>query len=73
MSTFNNPPLQVHTCTYACSRDGSGKISTDDFKNVFSANMGPNSIPFSFDSDWLKLYMGKKDGTHVLGCMLKSH
>ena len=36
--------------------------------NVFSANRGPNSIPFSFDSDWVKLYMGKRGGNHVLGC-----
>ncbi len=36
--------------------------------NVFSANMGPDSIPFSFDSDWVRLYMGKRGGNHVLGC-----
>lgn len=67
-------------------RDGSGTITYDEFKNVFSANLGPGSIPFDFDwcaslvhivnevnhitllSDWVKLYLGKKDGTHVLGC-----
>ncbi|KAF8323685.1 mitochondrial carrier [Clavulina sp. PMI_390] len=47
--------------------DGNGNISADEFQNVFSQNLGPGSIPFSFDSDWLKLYLGKRDGNHVLG------
>ncbi|KAL0951634.1 hypothetical protein HGRIS_008314 [Hohenbuehelia grisea] len=47
--------------------DHSGNITFDEFKNVFSANIGPDSIPFDFDCDWVKLYLGKKDGTHVLG------
>uniref|UniRef100_A0A0W0F1L7 EF-hand domain-containing protein n=1 Tax=Moniliophthora roreri TaxID=221103 RepID=A0A0W0F1L7_MONRR len=48
--------------------DHSGFISYDEFKNVFSANIGPDAIPFDFDCDWVKLYLGKKNGTHVLGC-----
>ncbi|KAG8680964.1 mitochondrial aspartate-glutamate transporter agc1 [Ceratobasidium sp. 394] len=29
--------------------DGSGTITFDEFKNVFSANLGPDSIPFDFN------------------------
>ncbi|EKM84071.1 hypothetical protein AGABI1DRAFT_97017 [Agaricus bisporus var. burnettii JB137-S8] len=47
--------------------DHSGYISFDEFKTVFSANVGPDAIPFDFDCDWVKLYLGKKNGTHVLG------
>jgi solute carrier family 25 aspartate/glutamate transporter 12/13 len=47
--------------------DNSGTITYEEFKNVFSANVGPDSIPFDFDCDWIKLYLGKKNGTHVLG------
>lgn len=47
--------------------DGSGTITFDEFKNVFAASLGPDSIPFNFDCDWIKLYLGKKSGTHVLG------
>ncbi|KAG7099714.1 hypothetical protein E1B28_001532 [Marasmius oreades] len=47
--------------------DSSGFISYDEFKHVFSANIGPDAIPFDFDCDWVKLYLGKKNGTHVLG------
>lgn len=47
--------------------DSSGTITFDEFKNVFSANLSPDSIPFDFDCDWVKLYLGKRDGEHVLG------
>ncbi|KAF8640718.1 hypothetical protein AX17_000370 [Amanita inopinata Kibby_2008] len=47
--------------------DNSGYITFDEFKNVFSANVGPDAIPFDFECDWVKLYLGKRDGTHVLG------
>jgi solute carrier family 25 aspartate/glutamate transporter 12/13 len=50
-------------------RDHSGYIDYNEFKTVFSANLGPDAIPFDFDCDWIKLYLGKKNGTHVLGCM----
>lgn len=47
--------------------DNSGTITFDEFKNVFSSNIGPDAIPFDFNCDWVKLYLGKKNGTHVLG------
>ncbi|KAJ3517865.1 hypothetical protein NLJ89_g229 [Agrocybe chaxingu] len=47
--------------------DHSGYIDYNEFKTVFSANLRPDAIPFDFDCDWIKLYLGKKNGTHVLG------
>ncbi|KAF8078970.1 mitochondrial carrier domain-containing protein [Lyophyllum atratum] len=47
--------------------DNDGYITYDEFKSVFSANVGTDAIPFDFDCDWVKLYLGKKNGTHVLG------
>ncbi|EGO05052.1 hypothetical protein SERLA73DRAFT_118690 [Serpula lacrymans var. lacrymans S7.3] len=47
--------------------DSSGTITYDEFIHVFTANVGPDVIPFDFDCDWVKLYLGKKNGTHVLG------
>ncbi|GLB35821.1 putative mitochondrial carrier (TC 2.A.29) family protein [Lyophyllum shimeji] len=47
--------------------DHDGYITYDEFKSVFTANVGPDALPFDFDCDWVKLYLGKKNGTHVLG------
>ncbi|KAL1706195.1 mitochondrial carrier domain-containing protein [Schizophyllum commune] len=47
--------------------DQSGTISFDEFKNVFSANIGRDAIPFDFNSDWVRLYLGKRNNQHVLG------
>ncbi|KAL6307695.1 mitochondrial carrier [Sparassis latifolia] len=47
--------------------DNSGTITYDEFKNVFKANVGSDAIPFDFECDWVKLYLGKKNGTRVLG------
>lgn len=47
--------------------DADGELSFDEFKHVFSANLGPKSLPFDFDSNWLKMYMGQRSGQHILG------
>ncbi|KAF8177257.1 hypothetical protein BJ912DRAFT_930461 [Pholiota molesta] len=63
----------------------SGYIDYNEFKTVFSANLGPDALPFDFDwsarhasaaplsphslsacSDWIKLYLGKKSGSHLM-------
>ncbi|WWD09554.1 hypothetical protein V865_007681 [Kwoniella europaea PYCC6329] len=47
--------------------DASGTIEFDEFKAVLSANTAASGIPFDFDCDWMKLYVGKRGGRHVLG------
>lgn len=42
-------------------------MTFDEFKRVFSDSLGPGAIPFDFDSAWVKLYLGKIGGEHVLG------
>ncbi|ORX36058.1 putative mitochondrial inner membrane protein [Kockovaella imperatae] len=46
--------------------DASGSIDYDEFKAVLSANTAASGIPFDFDCDWMKLYVGKRGGRHVL-------
>ncbi|KAG0198861.1 mitochondrial aspartate-glutamate transporter agc1, partial [Mortierella sp. NVP41] len=43
---------------------GSGKITRDQFKQILSANIGKDAIPFDFDCEWLKLYTGGKNAQH---------
>ncbi|CAG8765942.1 11492_t:CDS:1, partial [Racocetra persica] len=38
--------------------EGKGKITIEQFKNILFSNVTPDSIPFDFDCDWLKLYVG---------------
>jgi solute carrier family 25 aspartate/glutamate transporter 12/13 len=46
--------------------DNNGLVTFDEFQDVFKATMSKDSIPFNFDSPWVTLYLGKKDGVHVL-------
>ncbi|KAI9496456.1 mitochondrial carrier domain-containing protein [Zychaea mexicana] len=46
--------------------DGTGKITFDQFKDGLSSNMPKDAVAFDFDCDWLKLYIGKKEGHHEL-------
>lgn len=43
---YNIPYVQNNN---SCPSDSSGTITFDEFKNVFSSNLGPDSIPFNFD------------------------
>ncbi|KAI8385032.1 mitochondrial carrier domain-containing protein [Radiomyces spectabilis] len=45
---------------------GTGKITFDQFKSVLSSNLPGDAVPFDFDCDWLKLYIGNKEGHHEL-------
>ena len=42
------PPLTL-TLALGKFRDNSGYISFDEFKTVFSANIGADAIPFDFE------------------------
>lgn len=42
--------------------NNTGKITFDQFKQVLSSNLPPDAVPFDFDCDWLKLYIGNKEG-----------
>jgi len=45
---------------------GSGKITRDQFKQILSANIGKDAIPFDFECEWLRLYTGGKTATHEM-------
>ncbi|KAG0353354.1 mitochondrial aspartate-glutamate transporter agc1 [Gamsiella multidivaricata] len=45
---------------------GSGKITREQFKQILSANIGTDEIPFDFECEWLKLYTGGKSVTHEM-------
>ncbi|KAF9135152.1 mitochondrial aspartate-glutamate transporter agc1 [Mortierella sp. 14UC] len=45
---------------------GSGKITREQFKQILSANIGQDAIPFDFECEWLKLYTGGKTAAHEM-------
>ena len=46
INAIYNPTSLIVTIMF---RDESGTITFDEFKNVFSSNLGPDSIPFDFN------------------------
>ncbi|KAF7550915.1 hypothetical protein G7046_g7863 [Stylonectria norvegica] len=43
-----------------------GKVKYDDFRTLYELNKSPDSIPFDWDSEWAKLYIGNKKHRHNL-------
>ncbi|CAG8445764.1 1908_t:CDS:2 [Ambispora gerdemannii] len=46
--------------------NGTGKVTFDQFKEILSANLGPDSVPFDYNCDWLNLYVGVDGKKHDL-------
>jgi len=67
---FPADPLARHALQIAFrvfDTNGDGQVLFNEFKSTFQSMRGPDAIPFDFDSPWVKLYLGKQDGGHVLG------
>lgn len=43
-----------------------GTVKYEDFRQLYERNKGPDSIPFDWDCDWAKLYIGDKSKRHTL-------
>ncbi|KAG9028301.1 mitochondrial aspartate-glutamate transporter agc1 [Tulasnella sp. JGI-2019a] len=63
---LKRPDADYYIAFQYFDEDGSGSIDFNELKKVYSENVSAESIPFNFDCDWVKLYLGKKDGRHVL-------
>ncbi|KAK3940741.1 calcium-binding mitochondrial carrier protein [Diplogelasinospora grovesii] len=44
--------------------DRLGTVKYDDFRKLYELNKGPDSIPFDWDCEWAKLYIGSKTKRH---------
>lgn len=43
-----------------------GSVKYEDFRQLYERNKGPDSIPFDWDCEWAKLYIGDKSKRHTL-------
>ncbi|ERT02848.1 solute carrier family 25 (mitochondrial aspartate/glutamate transporter), member 12/13 [Sporothrix schenckii 1099-18] len=41
-----------------------GTVRYDDFRRLYELNKGPSTIPFNWDCEWAKLYIGDKRKRH---------
>ncbi|KAI1337483.1 mitochondrial carrier [Xylariaceae sp. FL0016] len=46
--------------------DRTGTVKYDDFRKLYELNKGDGSIPFDWDCEWAKLYIGDKSKRHNL-------
>ncbi|KAI1363602.1 mitochondrial carrier domain-containing protein [Xylaria arbuscula] len=46
--------------------DRTGTVQYDDFRKLYDLNKGEGSIPFDWDCEWAKLYIGDKTKRHNL-------
>ncbi|KAI1377293.1 mitochondrial carrier [Hypoxylon crocopeplum] len=46
--------------------DRTGSVKYENFRRLYERNKGPDSIPFDWDCEWAKLYIGDKSKRHPL-------
>ncbi|KAI2623211.1 mitochondrial carrier [Hypoxylon sp. NC1633] len=46
--------------------DRNGTVKYENFRGLYERNKGPDSIPFNWDCEWAKLYIGDKSKRHPL-------
>ncbi|KAI7905671.1 mitochondrial carrier domain-containing protein [Cokeromyces recurvatus] len=63
---LSKPDAEYEVAFRVFDVNGTGKITFDQFKRVLQNNMPQDAVPFDFDCDWLKLYIGSKEGHHEL-------
>nr|POE77743.1 calcium-binding mitochondrial carrier protein aralar2 [Quercus suber] len=44
----------------------SGHVDFADFKDIYAKNRSPDAIPFNWESDWAKIYLGSRKHRHSM-------
>ncbi|RIA93646.1 mitochondrial carrier [Glomus cerebriforme] len=64
---LSKPDAEYEIAFRLFDTQGKGKITLDQFKKILVSNIGPDSVPFDFDCEWLKYYVGwNNDKKHEL-------
>lgn len=69
-STFDNllakPDSEYEIAFRLFDVDRVGLVKFDDFKRIYDANKGEDSLPFDWNSEWASLYIGAKNKRHTM-------
>jgi solute carrier family 25 aspartate/glutamate transporter 12/13 len=67
-SNFENlleqPDAEYHIAFRLFDREGTGYVKFEDFKNIYDQNKSINCLPFDWNSEWAKLYVGGRNKRH---------
>lgn len=61
---LNKPDAEYEIAFRLFDVDRLGHVKYDDFRRLYELNKGPESIPFDWDCEWAKLYIGSKKKRH---------
>jgi len=63
---LSHPDAEYEIAFRLFDTTGSGKITRDQFRQILTANVGKDAIPFDFECEWLNLYTGGKAASHEM-------
>ncbi|KAK3327384.1 mitochondrial carrier domain-containing protein [Cercophora scortea] len=63
---LNKPDAEYEIAFRLFDVERLGKVKYDDFRKLYELNKGPESIPFDWECEWAKLYIGSKTKRHSM-------
>lgn len=61
---LNKPDAEYEIAFRLFDIERLGHVKYDDFRRLYELNKGPESIPFDWDCEWAKLYIGSRKKRH---------
>ncbi|KAF4973602.1 hypothetical protein FZEAL_9280 [Fusarium zealandicum] len=63
---LNKPDAEYQIAFRLFDVERTGSVKYDDFRTLYELNKGPENIPFDWESEWAKIYIGSKKNRHPL-------
>ncbi|GAB1314045.1 mitochondrial aspartate-glutamate transporter agc1 [Madurella fahalii] len=63
---LNKPDAEYEIAFRLFDVDRLGTVKYEDVRRLYELNKGPDSIPFNWDCEWAKLYIGSKTKRHSM-------
>lgn len=63
---LNKPDAEYQIAFRLFDVERTGRVKYDNFRTLYELNKGSKTIPFDWESEWAKLYIGSKKNRHSL-------